>query len=225
MYTKNLRDGALIIREGAPLWEAGKSYGLGDYVRPATRNGFIYECTRAGTSGATAPTWPTTVDGTVDDPDGSGAEWTAVTPESLEVQFIENGTLSWEETHAYAVMKDRGKIKGRRPGDEEECQLSFGLQYTVFQSEATDASPSPVDCFKAAGAAASWNSSRPSHEPHAVDVIAKILHSDKSKYEVILFPDVAASKVSFQEGEEGNSLTVEGGALAIEPTITWEDVS
>jgi len=51
-------------------WVLSTAYALGDAARPVTRNGYVYEVTTAGTSGASEPTWPTTpgntvVDGTV----------------------------------------------------------------------------------------------------------------------------------------------------------------
>lgn len=52
-------------------WTAARAYALGDYIRPTTNNGFIYEATVAGISHAvTEPTWVTTegltnTDGTV----------------------------------------------------------------------------------------------------------------------------------------------------------------
>ena len=53
-------------------WEASTAYSLGDIVVPTAglENGFRYECTTAGTSGGSEPTWPTTegatkTDGTV----------------------------------------------------------------------------------------------------------------------------------------------------------------
>jgi len=48
-------------------WQASTAYSLGDVVRPTTRNGYVYECTTAGTSDAAEPTWPTTVGNTVTD--------------------------------------------------------------------------------------------------------------------------------------------------------------
>ena len=60
------------------IWEASTAYIVGDYVRPAslsTFTGLTYKCTTAGTShGSTEPTWPTTVDDTVDD---NGVIWEA----------------------------------------------------------------------------------------------------------------------------------------------------
>ena len=43
------------------------AYALGAYAAPATENNFYYKATTAGTSGATLPTFPTTIGGTVVD--------------------------------------------------------------------------------------------------------------------------------------------------------------
>ena len=48
-------------------WAASTAYSLGAKVRPTTANGNVYECTTAGTSGTTEPTWPTAEGGTVTD--------------------------------------------------------------------------------------------------------------------------------------------------------------
>lgn len=44
----------------ATTWVASTAYTVGDAVKPAVANGFIYVVTTAGTSGGTAPTWSTT---------------------------------------------------------------------------------------------------------------------------------------------------------------------
>lgn len=54
-------------------WAASTAYVLGDLVRPTTWAGFIYECTTAGTSGVSEPSWPKTPGQTVID---NTAVWT-----------------------------------------------------------------------------------------------------------------------------------------------------
>jgi hypothetical protein len=67
----NQPDGLYKTMKGT-AWEATTAYSLGDIVVPTagTENGFRYECTTAGTSGSSQPTWKTTegetnTDGTV----------------------------------------------------------------------------------------------------------------------------------------------------------------
>lgn len=48
-------------------WAASTVKSVGDYVLPTTSNGYVYKCTVAGTTGATQPTWPTTLSSTVVD--------------------------------------------------------------------------------------------------------------------------------------------------------------
>jgi hypothetical protein len=53
-------------------WASGHAYVLGDLVFPTTSNGYFYECSKAGNSGGTEPTWINTEYSiTVD----SGAKW------------------------------------------------------------------------------------------------------------------------------------------------------
>ena len=53
--------GDICIRAGwiAPTWQASTAYALGDTVVPTADNTYYYECTTAGTSGVSEPTWPT----------------------------------------------------------------------------------------------------------------------------------------------------------------------
>lgn len=48
-------------------WLPSTAFTDGEYVVPAPRNGYLYQVTTAGTSGATPPAWPLTVDATVVD--------------------------------------------------------------------------------------------------------------------------------------------------------------
>lgn len=61
-------------------------YTTGQTVIPATPNGHLYKATTGGTSGGTAPTWPTTAGGTVTD---GSVVWTEQTPTLLAGTFTE----------------------------------------------------------------------------------------------------------------------------------------
>jgi hypothetical protein len=63
-------DDTVTVSNGAGTWASTTAYALGDFL---VDTGRVYECTTAGTSGGTAPTWPTTTGDTVTD---GTAEWT-----------------------------------------------------------------------------------------------------------------------------------------------------
>lgn len=65
------------------------AYLVGDIVRPSAGNTFVYRCSVAGTSGGSAPTWPTVVGQTVTD---GTVTWTCVG--RFVVKFT-SAALSW----------------------------------------------------------------------------------------------------------------------------------
>jgi flagellar hook protein FlgE len=78
-----------------PAWQASTAYTVGQSISPPTANGHIYQCTVAGTSGATPPsTWPT--DGSTFT-DGS-VTWqdmgTQTTINTTQLTFDSNGNLT-----------------------------------------------------------------------------------------------------------------------------------
>lgn len=78
-----------------PAWAASTGYTVGQTISPPTANGHIYQCTVAGTSGATPPsTWPTN-GGTFTD---GGVTWqdmgTSTTIQTTQLTFDSNGKLT-----------------------------------------------------------------------------------------------------------------------------------
>lgn len=65
-------------------WVGNRGYGLGDVVKPTSPNGYVYECTTEGTSGANEPSWPTSVGSTVED---GSVVWTCGV---VETQYGQN---------------------------------------------------------------------------------------------------------------------------------------
>lgn len=78
----------------ATTWATGAVYSVGDYIKPATGNGFIYKVTVGGTTGGTAPTW-TTTEGTVvtDGVVEYVASATTYTPAAQEILGVANSVL------------------------------------------------------------------------------------------------------------------------------------
>lgn len=73
------------------VWAASTAYSLGDAVRPATRDGRTYECTTAGTSGASEPSFDTTVDNTTAD---NTATWTTRDDKGLSAVAMVTGDFT-----------------------------------------------------------------------------------------------------------------------------------
>jgi uncharacterized phage protein gp47/JayE len=96
-----------VIPSGVPAapttpWAALTNYNAGTYRAPTTANGFFYKVTTAGTTGATEPTWPTTIGGTVTD---GGAVWTCKSLAAVRVKIIVGGGLG---TASYQLSTDGG---------------------------------------------------------------------------------------------------------------------
>ncbi|MBA7508024.1 hypothetical protein ES706_06755 [subsurface metagenome] len=100
-------------------WQASISYSLGTFVWPTTFNGYKYECTAAGISGATEPTWPTTLGQTVTD---GTVTWTCHSPETAVTystipeeheEVIVLGATGYLATSASVYTVDRATIAGR----------------------------------------------------------------------------------------------------------------
>ena len=66
------------------------AYVVGQVVRPATGNGFVYQALTSGTSGGSVPTYPTTIGGTVTD---GGVTWLCAGTGVVSVAM--SGTAAW----------------------------------------------------------------------------------------------------------------------------------
>jgi prepilin-type N-terminal cleavage/methylation domain-containing protein len=72
------------LRGPISQWAGNTAYSVGQMIQPATivqagvPNVMMYQCSVAGTSAGSEPTWPTSASGTVVDGSTSGVTWTAV---------------------------------------------------------------------------------------------------------------------------------------------------
>lgn len=82
------------------------AYTVGEVVRPATGNGFLYQCIVAGTSAGSIPTYPTTIGGTVTD---GGVTWECVGAGAVMLDAADAQWAASTITARYGVIyKDTG---------------------------------------------------------------------------------------------------------------------
>lgn len=75
-----------------PVWTASHAYTVGDIVKPTDQHysGYVYKCTRAGTSGSSEPTWKKDLSTTITD---NAVRWVGVGSLELEGQDEAHSTL------------------------------------------------------------------------------------------------------------------------------------
>lgn len=78
-----------------------KERSLGLFIRATVENGYDYECTTPGRSGAKEPLWPKTVAATVQD---GSAIWTCRAPSTSSLETTITGTPTWTCSDAAIVI-------------------------------------------------------------------------------------------------------------------------
>ncbi len=80
--------GAITVGFTPKKWAIATAYGIGQQVVPTLLNGYVYQCTAAGTSHATTePAWPTTRGATVLD---NTARWRCEQAETITNGLVQN---------------------------------------------------------------------------------------------------------------------------------------
>lgn len=133
------------------------------------------------------------------------------------------GDFTFTETANTFNILIRGKIISRTQGDEEQVSLSVTIKFEQWSHESgSNQGISPRDAFKGVGGASDWVSTAPCG-PFSVDLIykAKDVCGTGGK-EVLLFPQVHADTITFNEGDETNTLAFEGTSLVPVPERSWE---
>lgn len=110
-YTAN---GLALASKAGPTITAANSWGVvaaistayvvGDIVRPSAGNGYLYRCVVAGTSGGSAPTWPTVIGTTVTD---GGVTWLCVGRSVLALDCADPSWATITITARYGVVYNR----------------------------------------------------------------------------------------------------------------------
>jgi hypothetical protein len=110
-------------------WRRNEPYSAGEFVRPfAKPNGYAYECTTAGVSGAREPVWPTVLARTV--VDGS-IVWTCVAAGSNGINPISEPTATSDAglTVTDIIVVEAFKILATYAGgtDQEDYEVAYSF--------------------------------------------------------------------------------------------------
>lgn len=113
---------------GASDWAGGQTYAAGNVVAPG--NGHYYQCTVAGTAGASAPTWPTDGSSVVD----GGANWLdlGTVPPSDSTTAITGGALSFDASGK--LISPTGDITGIKSPALADGAAVLNFDWTLFDS-------------------------------------------------------------------------------------------
>jgi lambda family phage minor tail protein L len=91
-------------------WASATSYAVGAIVRATTVQdfGLVFKCTTAGTSGASAPAWPTLIDGTTVD---NTVTWTGISAVYEDLSVLEpNAIIELFQLHLDATLHGSSDI-------------------------------------------------------------------------------------------------------------------
>jgi len=147
---------------------------------------------------------------------------TSPTPKEFEFIF-EEGDLEFTEVQNVTNILDRGKLSHFREGDDEPVGISFTLKYVELLSQTSDPGPSFREALKHIGKASSWTSTS---ADSCTDIITNTLQFDvKSpcpgeESERMTFRKFYHTNLNFSEGDEFNTVAVEGVAYVKEADVT-----
>jgi len=134
------------------------------------------------------------------------------------------GDLSFTEVRNTFPILVRGKIVGRTQGDEEQMSVSLTIKFEQWAYESdSDQGISPRDAMRGVNGASDWVSTAPCG-PHSFDLIYKMKDvCGTGGKEVLILRQVHADTIPFNEGDETNTIRLEGTALVAEPDREWEN--
>lgn len=151
-------------------------------------------------------------DGVITIKDGAG------TPNSLTVA-LDMGDLKFDEKRNYIQVLDRGVLDHVRAGDEEAVPLSFSAKINRFG--VASGTPTIRDALTKLGGAAGWTSTGSSHEPYCTTIVFQINDpaSGGTDHEVLTFSKFFVETITYEEGDEFNTVSVSGFSFATKPTV------
>jgi hypothetical protein len=112
-----------------PIWQPSVTYAVGQMILALPSNGYIYQCTVAGTSGTSAPTnWTTTVGGLV--AEGGGPTWknvgrlaAAFDQPDEQIEYVWSSAITVRGNYNYDVPDDANHYDHGRERNLESSQF------------------------------------------------------------------------------------------------------
>ena len=130
---------------------------------------------------------------------------------------LDEGDLTISEVQNLINVLDRGALDHRRLGDEVPVAVSFSLKFVEFIG-GSGSNPTPYEALKQIGNAAAWESTEDG-DVYAVNLVFTVTDPEGGDDEEITLSDFAHESIEFAEGDEYNTLTVDGSAFVTSPTI------
>lgn len=204
------------------LWAASTAYTVGQEVVPtaASDTGYIYECTTAGTSAASEPSWSSTVGGTVTD---GSVTWTVrritrIGIDAVYMSFAQIERVSARYHHAAIRFSDR--ISEQTLGAETKAsKWVASTAYTTDSWVVPTTAPTNAVVYECTTAGTS-GSSEPVWPTTAGTTVADGTAVWTARvvaagyYSSVVDPEIASCAYGIRYDLSGNSIMTRGGRIA-----------
>lgn len=150
---------------------------------------------------------------------------TLPTPNEL-TSILDEGNLSWSSVQNVTTILDRGRLSHMRKGNEEPVSISFTIKYVELIKQEYESTPTLYEVLKFINGASGWQSSNTDECSDVKTLTLKFrikTPCPTDKDEVITFRKFYQTNISFDEGEEYDTLQVEAMAFVTDPEVTKED--
>ncbi len=147
------------------------------------------------------------------------------TPKRLVIDIMD-GDLSFTEAQPETIIKSRGKIIGRKLGDEEAIQVSFSFKFMQWNHLMAGAGLSPIDVLNGTQDAlnAGWVSTDECG-PYAINLRYRVADPcNPANYEDLFFTSFFASSKDFKEAGDASVISVKGTCLQSKVSATYVGV-
>lgn len=134
---------------------------------------------------------------------------------------LDEGDLGIDETLNTVNVLDRGSLDHMRQGDEEPVRVTFTLKFVEYLKQSGDSDPSVYEVLTQQGGAAAWASTNDDGGDVFTLTLEFTIASPTSgdQDETITLTKFHPTSISFKEGDEYNTLGVEGEAFITRPSV------